>query len=390
MCPFGTTAWSRIRAAPPLSSARLTRRRLRLRARHRPFVAPTRSRQPTARSSSPVVLARPVRHLLRHDPRTHEASPLLALTRAAPRHAAPCIPSSARAATWAAAPPRGAGQEAASPNADRPRYPSPREGESHERHHAARCGDLQRAVADAAHARDRGAVAHRLAALRRPAVRSNARRSTCATRAAPSPPCTSSDRTAACSRSARTPTRVSADNAQPAMHRAAPALGAVVSVPSDRGRRPAPDGRCGAPAWRRAIGLRTRACVLASRPMSLGATRQTCLFVEPGVRKRARARAAAVLVACLCSTLWVGASAIEVSAAIECGRTKVIQGHALRVQVARGPVSCREARDIIRHHIVDRYTPGDLPVGPGAWGCGTSRSWIVTCTSGRRIVRGRR
>jgi hypothetical protein len=117
--------------------------------------------------------------------------------------------------------------------------------------------------------------------------------------------------------------------------------------------------------------------------------RQPRLVVEPGARSRARARLAAVLVACVGSALWLGANAAEASAAIECGRTKVIDGHALRVQLVRGNVSCRTARDVIRHHIVDRYTPGDLPPGPNAWGCTVSRSWIVTCTSGRRIVRGR-
>jgi hypothetical protein len=107
--------------------------------------------------------------------------------------------------------------------------------------------------------------------------------------------------------------------------------------------------------------------------MSLGAARHPRLVVEPGARSRARARRAAILVACVGSALWVGASAVEASAAIECGRTKVIDGHALRVQVVRGPVSCREARDIIRHHL-HRFTPGDLPPAPGAWNCRTSTS----------------
>jgi hypothetical protein len=88
--------------------------------------------------------------------------------------------------------------------------------------------------------------------------------------------------------------------------------------------------------------------------------------------------------------MWVGASAGDASGVIACGTTKVIDGHALRVQILRGNVSCRSAREVIRYHVVDRYTPGDLPSGPNAWGCDVSRrSWIVTCTQGpTRTVRG--
>jgi len=100
------------------------------------------------------------------------------------------------------------------------------------------------------------------------------------------------------------------------------------------------------------------------------------------VRHRVSLRLVAVLATSALGVMWVGASAADASAR-ECGSTKVIDGPTLRVQVLRGSVSCRVARDVVRHHI---FTPGDLPP---AWRCAQSRSGIVTCLKGQQTVRGR-
>jgi hypothetical protein len=126
---------------------------------------------------------------------------------------------------------------------------------------------------------------------------------------------------------------------------------------------------------------------LSTLPGPRGATRQARFVVESVAGRRIRVRLAAVLAACLCSALWVGASA-DVASARECGRTKdYIDGKTARVQVVRGPVTCRRARAVIsfwRYHVHTLSLVGE-------WSCTLSRSLtIITCRTGRRTVRGLR
>lgn len=129
--------------------------------------------------------------------------------------------------------------------------------------------------------------------------------------------------------------------------------------------------------------LRARCWLGSARPVSLDVTPRARPAVGSGVRHRVP-RLVAVLATGALGVVWVGASAVDASAR-ECGTTKVIDGPTLRVQVLRGSVSCRVARDVVRHHV---FTPGDLPPAPNAWRCAESRSGIVTCVKGRQTVRG--
>jgi hypothetical protein len=107
--------------------------------------------------------------------------------------------------------------------------------------------------------------------------------------------------------------------------------------------------------------------------------------------RRTRRGFVAIMLMCSCGVLSMGAVEVDARSVRSCGTAKIAGGGTLRVQVARGKVTCRTARYVIRHSH-PYATPDNLPSGPNGWTCFHSAGSVkltITCTKGKQSVLGK-